>query len=76
MATIAGCVKEDVEVSAVKLYVRGKSVASATSSPFSFQWDTTTVGDGEYILRVKAYDGKRRLGHSAVRVVVENKQSG
>ena len=71
-AGVTGSVRDGVDFSEVRLYVKGKVVATATESPFSFEWDSTTEDDGEHILRVKAYKGKQQLGHAAVRVVVNN----
>ncbi len=73
MATIAGTVKEGVKVSLIKVYVGGKKIGSATASPFSLQWDSTTVPDGQHFLRLKAYDGKRLVRQCRARFKVKNK---
>lgn len=70
--TVSGDVAKGTEFTELRLYVAGELLAKTDKSPFSFEWDSTSVPDGEHILRVKAYDGKTRLGHCAVRVVVKN----
>lgn len=71
--TIAGTVKEGVKVSLIKVYVGGKKIGSATASPFSLQWDSTTVPDGQHFLRLKAYDGKHPVRQCRARFKVKNK---
>ncbi len=73
MATIAGTVKEGVKVSLIKVYVGGKKIGSVTEFPFSLQWDSTTVPDGQHFLRLKAYDGKHPVRQCRARFKVKNK---
>ena len=72
VVAVTGSVQPCVDVSELRLYVERELIGKATGSPFAFTWDSTTVPDGEHILRVKAYKGKTRLGHAAVRVAVDN----
>ncbi len=43
-------------VTKVEFYVNGALKGTDTSSPYSYSWDTTTIGDGTYPLTAKAYD--------------------
>jgi hypothetical protein len=74
VATIAGTVKDGVTVSLIHVYVGGKRIGSVTEFPFSLQWDSSTVGDGQHFLRLKAYDGKRLVRLCRVRFKIANEQ--
>ncbi|MFQ5811324.1 MAG: Ig-like domain-containing protein [Armatimonadota bacterium] len=70
--TISGRVRAGVTASKLRLCVQGQRLAETAESSFSFEWDSTSVDDGEHVLRVRLYDGKKRVGHGSVRVVVNN----
>lgn len=74
VATVAGTVKDGVTVSLIHVYVDGKRIGSVTEFPFSLQWDSSTVRDGQHFLRLKAYDGKRLVRLCRVRFNVGNEQ--
>jgi hypothetical protein len=40
----------------VSLYVDGDFAGMTNSAPYSFDWDSTTVGDGEHLIEAKAVD--------------------
>jgi hypothetical protein len=40
----------------VELYVDGVFVGMTNAAPYSFDWDTTTVADGEHLVEAKAVD--------------------
>jgi len=78
-ATVSGAVAveseaaDNVGVTKVMYYVDGNEAYTATAAPFSFNWDTTKVGDGRHSLVANAYDAKGNVGKSAtVRVSVKN----
>ncbi|MGD8240045.1 MAG: Ig-like domain-containing protein [Armatimonadota bacterium] len=70
--TVSGSIQAGVNADKLRLCVQGQRFAETPDSPFSFEWDSTSVDDGDHILRVKLYDGKKRLGHGSVRIVVNN----
>jgi subtilisin family serine protease len=73
--TPAATASDDVGVSYVEFYVDDVWQAH-TTSPYSFSWDTTTVGDGSHSLTAKAYDAAGYVGTSAsVSVTVQNSAS-
>ncbi|CAG0999392.1 partial Chitodextrinase, partial [Planctomycetaceae bacterium] len=70
--SVAVAASDNVGVAKVDLRINGASFATATTAPFSFQWDTTTIPDGTYTLEAVAYDGAGNMGQSgnvAVKVV-------
>lgn len=74
---VAASASDDVGVSYVELYIDGGLQASDAAAPFEFNWDTTTVADGEYTLLAKAYDAAGNLASSSVvSVTVSNSTSG
>jgi subtilisin family serine protease len=71
-ATVSGTIgvtasaSDNVGVARVELYVDGALLATDTSSPYSFSWNTTTVADGGHNLQTRAYDAAGNAGSSAV----------
>ena len=60
-------------VSEVRFLVDGVQVGSDTTSPYSFDWDTSTVADGQYTLRAEAVDQSGNTAQSGdVTVTVAN----
>ncbi|MDD2272133.1 MAG: Ig-like domain-containing protein [Desulfuromonadaceae bacterium] len=71
--TVASSASDNVAVSKVEFYVNGALQATDSASPFSFSWNTTSVGNGTYSLTSKAYDAAGNVGQSAaVSVSVNN----
>lgn len=65
---------DNVSVSKVELWVNGALYATDTSNPYSFNWDSTRVSDGNADLQAVAHDGAGNKGASAVVTVkVSNK---
>lgn len=71
-ATVSGLtpvnvtVSDNVGVTKAELLVNGAVVASDTSSPFAFSWDTTKVANGMVNLNVRAHDAAGNVGQSAL----------
>ena len=64
---------DNVGVTKVELWVNGQLVATDTSSPFSFSWDSTKAANGGANLQAVAYDAAGNKGSSAtVSVTVSN----
>ena len=64
---------DDVGVTRVELYVDGQSIGTETLEPFVFNWDSTTVSDGEATLSAYAYDAAGNEGiASPVTLDVQN----
>lgn len=60
-------------VTAVRFYVDGALVATDTSAPYSIEWDTSAVADGDHTLTAEADDAAGNTGRSTgVVVSVDN----
>lgn len=53
----------------VQFYIDSQLVATDTSSPFSYTWDTTKVGDGSHTISATAIDGAGNQKQTAVATV-------
>ena len=75
--TIQANASDNIGVTNVEFYVDGVLIGSDTTSPYSFNWDTTSVANGDRDLTAKAYDAAGNVGTSSpVTVVVNNSTSG
>jgi len=74
IATTASDPKVSVGITKVEFYVDDVLKSSDASSPYSYNWDTTTVSNGSHSLLAKAYDAANNVGESSVvRVDVDNR---
>jgi subtilisin family serine protease len=56
---------DNVGVTRVELYVNGALQATDTTAPYSFAWDTGSLGNGTYYLKAVAYDAAGNSGSSS-----------
>jgi hypothetical protein len=64
---------DNVGVTRVEFYMNNTLLSTDTTSPYSFNWNTTTVANGSYTLTARAYDNAGNIGTSnAVAVTVAN----
>ena len=74
-ATLSGTVtltvaaSDNASVSRVDLYVDGVFLASDTTAPYSFSWDTRSAANGSHALVAKAVDAAGNVGTSATTAV-------
>lgn len=72
-AVVGAQAADAIGVSFVELYVDAALVGTDAAAPYSFNWDTRTVGDGPHTLTSKAYDATGHAAASAgVSVTVDN----
>ena len=78
-AKVAGTVSvsasstDDVGVSKVEFYANGSLLSASNVVPYSCNWNTASVANGNYTLLAKAYDSAGNVGQSgAVTVTVGN----
>jgi thermitase len=78
-ATISGTVavaataSDNVGVTKVEFYKDGSLVGTSTSTPYSFNWVTTTAANGAHTLQTKSYDAAGNVGASTlISVMVQN----
>ena len=50
------------------------AIGSDTTSPYTTVWDTTSVTNGTYTLKVVAFDARNNFSHQAITVTVSNQQ--
>jgi len=72
IVTVGVNATDNMSVGRVELYVGGTLVATDTTAPYSFSWDTTSRADGATTLTAKAYDGSGNVGTSSLSVTVAN----
>jgi subtilisin family serine protease len=71
--TVSVAASDDTGVSKVELRVNGQPVASRTTAPWQFAWDSRSVANGSVTLSATAYDAKGNARTSAgVGVTVSN----
>lgn len=77
-ATISGLVSieasatDDVGIVQVDFYVGATLIGTATTSPYSVSWDSTTVADGTYTLTATAVDTVSQSSSDSIGVLVDN----
>lgn len=67
--TIASSATDNIGVTKVDLLVGGNMVASDTTEPFTFLFDSTTVPDGSYQVQARAYDAAGNTATSAAAII-------
>ena len=71
--TLTANASDDVGVTKVEFYAGSTLLGTDASAPYSYTWDSGTVGNGPYALTTKAYDAAGNVGTSAaVNVTVTN----
>jgi len=74
--TLEATATDDQGVVEVRFLVNGVLINSDVSAPYSIDWDTTTVADGQVTLTAEAEDAAGNVGVSAdVMVTVQNGSS-
>ena len=63
--TVTATATDVLGVTKVQFFANGASIGTATASPFSVQWDTTTVADGAVALTATATDADGYVATSA-----------
>ncbi|GMQ60658.1 hypothetical protein AN1V17_50590 [Vallitalea sediminicola] len=73
MLAINANAEDNVAVAKVEFYVDNNKIGEDITSPYSFEWDTTTVSNASHILKVKAIDTSDNEGLSnEITVTVDN----
>ncbi len=54
--TITASASDNVGVSSVEFFINGTSVATDSSAPYEYSWDTTGLADGNYAIKAIASD--------------------
>jgi hypothetical protein len=72
LVTVGVSASDNVGVSRVDLVVNNTKLASDTTAPYGFSWDSTKVADGNATLIAYAYDAAGNYTSSSVTVKVSN----
>lgn len=71
--TVVSSASDNVAVTKVEFYVNDALQATDSATPYSFNWNTTSLATGSYTLTTKSYDAAGNIGQSAgVTVAVKN----
>jgi hypothetical protein len=72
--TIEAGVLPKLKVTSVEFLVDDKVIGKDAEAPYSVVWDTTTVANGEHVVKAKAYlDGGTSVVSKPLKVTVANK---
>lgn len=63
---------DDHAISKVEIYIDGAFSTSMISPPYTYQWNTLTVANGNHTITAKAYDTINQTNESQVIVTVNN----
>jgi hypothetical protein len=74
VTTLEADASDDTAVTEVRFLVDGALVGNDTTAPYTFDWDSASVGDGEVTLTAEAEDAAGNVGTSTE--VVVNVQNG
>lgn len=75
LVTVNVSASDNTGINRVDLMVNGSKLASDTTSPYSFSWDSSKVPDGNATLTASAYDAAGNYASSSVSVKVTNTTS-
>ncbi len=70
--TVQSTAADDVALAKVEFYIDGTLVASDTTTPYNYTFDTTTVSNGSHTILAKAYDTSQNTASATVAVNVNN----
>ncbi|MCK4614000.1 MAG: hypothetical protein KAU14_04280, partial [Thermoplasmata archaeon] len=68
---------EDGTIDKVEISINGGEwIAVTGTDSWSYEWGTTKIKNGEYIIRIRSYDGTNYSEEQSVNIKVENKEDG
>jgi fibronectin type 3 domain-containing protein len=77
-STVSGAVaisanaSDNIGVTKTEFYVNSSLVFTGSAAPYSYQWDTTKVVNGNQLVTAKAYDATGNVSSDSVTVIVQN----
>ncbi|MCK4816338.1 SMP-30/gluconolactonase/LRE family protein, partial [bacterium] len=66
---------DDIGIDKVEFYIADSLVSTDTEAPYVYNWETTTVGDGETEVKAVAYDGIGQNTTASIMVAVANQEA-
>ncbi len=70
--TISVTVEDDIGVTKVEFWIGSVLQQTKTSPPYQFSWNTTQFSDGEYTIKIKAYDTDNLSTEKQYKVYIDN----
>ena len=67
--------REGKSIIKVEFYIDGRLLDTKSGGPFNTRWDTTENSNGEYTIKVIAYDSENKTGVHEITVNVNNGQT-
>jgi len=61
-------------ISKVEFYINDKLLATDTTEPYTYRWNTRSVKDGWHTITAKAYDSLGNMAQTSIKVYVSNKK--
>jgi acid phosphatase len=71
-ATVTATASDNVGVTSIQIYIDGAQVATGTSSPLNYSWNTTNATNGTHTIYSKASDAAGNVGTSSTITVTVN----
>ncbi|MEX0621935.1 MAG: Ig-like domain-containing protein [Candidatus Woykebacteria bacterium] len=72
IVNVTTSVGDDAGIDKVEFYVDGFLKLTDSSAPYSFSWDSGTVGNGSHIIRARVYDIVGKTAQDSITVTVNN----
>lgn len=69
---VAATASDNIGVTRVEFYVNGALLDTDTTAPYSVNWDTLPLSNGDHTLGVKAYDAAGNTAQNSYRVTIQN----
>ena len=66
---LSATVQDPISIAKVQFFANSTSIGTATTAPYSVNWDTTTVADGQVSITATATDVDGNVGSSAASTV-------
>ncbi len=70
--TITADASDDVGVTKVEFYIDDVLKSTDTAAPYEYDWDSTTVVDGNHTIKAVAYDGDGQTAEDQITVTTDN----
>ena len=70
--TVTATASDNIGIASLKIFIDNAQVASGTSSPLNYSWDTTALSNGPHTIFSVATDAAGNTGNSAVVTVTVN----
>lgn len=70
---VSATARDDQKVEAMGVYINGAVKSRVNSAVLNYEWDTSSVNAGEYLLKISAWDGSKAGEETRLVIVEDNK---